>query len=248
MFSGYFNKNTGNHNRKSIRLQGYDYSQPGYYFVTICIHDRIQKIFGDIVNGKMVLNNAGQMAEKCWVNIPIHFPIVCLKEHVVMPNHIHGIIRILNRRGTACRAPVCEPPGTACRAHDGTDVELTVNASHGGNESGTACRAPVCEPPGTACRAPTRTVVTTVTNERFGNPVSGTLPTIVRSYKSAVSKYVHTFDMNFKWQRNYFERIIRDEKSLFAVRKYICDNPKKWFNDMNHKIDDDIPMFEHDRI
>ncbi|MFA5984901.1 MAG: transposase [Methylococcaceae bacterium] len=81
------------HHRKSIRLQGYDYSQAGMYFITLCTHDRLP-LFGEIVEAEMILNNAGIEAEKCWCAIPEHFPSVTLNEFVIMPNHIHGIIAI----------------------------------------------------------------------------------------------------------------------------------------------------------
>ncbi len=81
------------HRRKSIRLQGYDYSQAGAYFITVCTHNRVP-LFGEIVDGVMVLNTAGQIVEKCWCAIPEHFPQVTLDEFVVMPNHVHGIITV----------------------------------------------------------------------------------------------------------------------------------------------------------
>ncbi len=83
------------HHRRSIRLGGYDYSQPGAYFITLCTHNR-QCLFGDVVNGKMVLNGYGKIVEHCWLEIPQHFEHVELDEYVVMPNHIHGIIIIKN--------------------------------------------------------------------------------------------------------------------------------------------------------
>ena len=82
-------------NRRSIRLQGYDYSQAGAYFVTICTQNK-ECLFGDIANGKMVLNDAGRMAEKCWCDIPVHFPHAGLDEWVIMPNHVHGILSIVD--------------------------------------------------------------------------------------------------------------------------------------------------------
>jgi REP element-mobilizing transposase RayT len=94
MSSGVYNKYTGYNNRRSIRLPGYDYSRPGYYFVTICIYDHKQKLFGDVACGKMILNEYGKCAEQCFRNIPHHFPNVNIDEFVVMPNHVHGIICI----------------------------------------------------------------------------------------------------------------------------------------------------------
>ncbi|MNJ97712.1 hypothetical protein D3C87_154650 [compost metagenome] len=80
-------------NRQSIRLRGYDYSQEGLYFITINCQDRAHR-FGKIVNGQMLLNDAGRQAQICWLAIPQHFTNVVLHEFVVMPNHIHGIVEI----------------------------------------------------------------------------------------------------------------------------------------------------------
>jgi len=79
------------HHRRSIRLKGYDYSQAGLYFITICCQDRA-RLFGQIINGNMQLNDAGKMANQCWLEIPTHFPDVILHEHIIMPNHVHGIV------------------------------------------------------------------------------------------------------------------------------------------------------------
>ena len=81
--------------RRSIRLKGYDYSRPGAYFVTICTQDR-QCLFGKVVDGEMRLNRLGAIAHQCWQNIPGHFPHVALDTYVIMPNHVHGIIWIVN--------------------------------------------------------------------------------------------------------------------------------------------------------
>src|SRR3989344_6792636 len=84
----------------STRLQGYDYASAGLYFVTICIKDR-ECLFGDVINEKMRLSNIGIMAEKFWLEIPDHFPFVSLEEFVVMPNHLHGIIEIVETQNLA---------------------------------------------------------------------------------------------------------------------------------------------------
>ena len=83
------------HNRRSIRLAGYDYSQPGLYFVTICTFKH-QQLFGQIEDGYMILNEAGENANICWLLIPDHFPNTELDEFIVMPNHVHGIIHIVD--------------------------------------------------------------------------------------------------------------------------------------------------------
>ena len=83
------------HRRHSIRLKKYDYSQTGWYFITICTHDRIC-LFGDIVNGEMWLNKYGNMVQTCWNDLPNHYKNIKLDSFVIMPNHVHGIIMITN--------------------------------------------------------------------------------------------------------------------------------------------------------
>jgi putative transposase len=96
------------HHRRSIRLKGYDYSYPGTYFVTICVHDR-RCIFGDIIDRQMIANPAGNMVTNAWNELPKKYEHVATDFFVLMPNHIHGII-VLNPRhvGAApCGRPVC---------------------------------------------------------------------------------------------------------------------------------------------
>ncbi|MBN2803093.1 MAG: transposase [Deltaproteobacteria bacterium] len=166
------------HHRKSIRLDGYDYTREGYYFITVCTHKHLHQ-FGEILDGFMVLNDVGHLVIDEWKKTETIRDNVILDEWVVMPNHFHAVIR--------------------------TNPD---------------CR-------GTARRAPT-------TNELFGQPVSGSISTIVRSFKSAVTKRFHEIPGNENmqlWQRNFWEHIIRDEESLFNIRKYIEENPARWESD-----------------
>ncbi|WP_242632684.1 transposase [Thiothrix fructosivorans] len=87
------NYNPDLHHRHSIRLHGYDYSQNGLYFVTICTHNR-ECLFGDIRDGEMHPNDAGKMIQRVWDEIPNHYPGIGIEHFVVMPNHIHGIITL----------------------------------------------------------------------------------------------------------------------------------------------------------
>lgn len=90
----YMAYNPNIHHRKSIRLKGYDYSQAGLYFITICVQDRLC-LFGDIVDGEMILNDPGRMVENEWIKLPQRFPNIELHEFVVMPNHFHSIVEIV---------------------------------------------------------------------------------------------------------------------------------------------------------
>jgi len=75
-----------------MRLPGYDYSQPGWYFVTICTKNR-REVFGVVEEGRMDLNGIGENVQKCWQDLPNHYFCV-LDAFVIMPNHVHGIIQI----------------------------------------------------------------------------------------------------------------------------------------------------------
>jgi putative transposase len=90
--------------RRSIRLKGWDYASPGWYFVTLCAQNR-ECLFGDIVNEDMLLNDAGRNIKKCWQDIPEHFPHVTLDEFIIMPNHVHGIIFIAHSVGAYNHTP-----------------------------------------------------------------------------------------------------------------------------------------------
>ncbi|MDQ5929218.1 MAG: REP-associated tyrosine transposase, partial [Bacteroidota bacterium] len=79
------------HHRRSIRLKGYDYSQSGAYFITICCQDMKHR-FGEIENGEMILNEYGKIAYKEWENLTDRFANVALDVFQIMPNHIHGIV------------------------------------------------------------------------------------------------------------------------------------------------------------
>jgi REP element-mobilizing transposase RayT len=81
------------HHRRSIRLKGWDYRRPGWYFVTMVVQNR-ECLFGRVENKKMVLNDFGKICNECWLAIPDHFKNVQLDEYQIMPNHVHGIIVI----------------------------------------------------------------------------------------------------------------------------------------------------------
>ena len=83
------------HHRRSIRLKGYDYSQDGLYFVTICCQNRLCR-FGDVKDGKMELNQYGEIAYTEWFKLAERFANFELDVFQIMPNHIHGIIVLNN--------------------------------------------------------------------------------------------------------------------------------------------------------
>jgi putative transposase len=92
----YMKYDPAKHHRRSIRLPGYDYSQAGYYFVTICCHQK-QLLFGEIVNGAMQLNRYGEVVDETYQWLSLRYPYVYLDEWIIMPNHFHGIIVLTDK-------------------------------------------------------------------------------------------------------------------------------------------------------
>lgn len=101
--------------RNSLRLKGYDYSQPGEYFVTICTRDR-KCVLGTVENGKMRLSELGKIVDAYWRKVPEDFPNMRLGGFQIMPNHMHGVIQIKEdgRQSTkeSCRGLINQTPTT----------------------------------------------------------------------------------------------------------------------------------------
>jgi len=154
--------------RRSIRLKGYDYASPGAYFLTVCAH------------GKECIFDVPELldaVEEAWRAIPLHMPNVRPDEFVIMPNHVHGILWILE-----------------------------------GNVVGAQHAAPLPKARTLAARP-------------------GSLGAMVRSFKAAAAKRVNEIRGTSGasvWQRNYYERVIRNEDELGSIREYIHLNPFRW--------------------
>ena len=91
------------HHRRSIRLSEHNYSESCHYFITLCASQR-QSLFGNIADNNMKLNDAGMMVETIWRQLPEYYAGVELNEYVVMPNHFHAIITVVEQ-GAASSAP-----------------------------------------------------------------------------------------------------------------------------------------------
>jgi putative transposase len=146
--------------RRSLRLPAYDYARHGAYFFTIVTAHR-PSLLGDVVDDDMRVSGAGQSVLAVWQDLPVRFPAVELDAFVVMPNHVHGVMWLVEP-GAASSAP---PLGEVLRAFK----SLTAQAI---------------------------------------NRLNGTTGAV--------------------WQRNYFERVVRDEAELQVIRRYIVENPLRW--------------------
>jgi len=198
------------HHRRSIRLKGYDYSQAGLYFITICTQHHAC-LFGEIHTNapdignphirattrvaptdalvaapnapEMILNAAGKMIESEWLKLPERFPNIRLHEFAIMPNHFHAIIQIV---GAALAAAPTLPERAATRA------------------------------------APTKSV---------GDMIGAFKSISTGHYIRRVKQHEWPPFNGKLWQRNYWEHVIRDEESYLHIAEYIVNNPAGWQND-----------------
>ena len=160
--------------RKSLRLPGRDYARSAVYFVTICARNNAC-VLGQISNGAVLLGPFGQIAQDAWNALPERYPGVRIPEHVIMPNHVHGIIEIVGpwvARASIDRVPGSHPPVALGRVIAYWKYETTKRI-----------------------------------NQMLGTPGTAF------------------------WQRNYFERVIRDEHEYTRIRDYIAGNPSRWSAD-----------------
>lgn len=182
------------HQRRSIRLREFDYSSIGGYFVTTCVQNR-ECLFGNIMEGVMVLNDAGRVVESAWKSLSERFPSIELDAFVVMPNHVHFIVTIV-------------VPGE----DEDDGAAQTARATQG-------------------C-APTFNLHTM--ENRAGQGCAPTLDRIVGAFKSISAAQVNRLLSRTGqplWQRNYYERVVRNETELNGFRDYIIHNPLKWEDD-----------------
>ncbi len=183
------------HHRRSIRLKGYDYSSAGAYFVTICLHEKAC-LFGEVNNAAMILSPIGKIVQDYWLEIPQHFENVELGAFIVMPNHLHGILNILDV-GVQYIEPLQSIEPLPRHIEPQQRIESQPSQKH-----------------------------------EYQKIIPKSIGSIVRSFKAAVTRWCNdNGNKHFKWQRNFHERVIRNEKELIRISEYVLNNPAKWEED-----------------
>ncbi len=187
--------NPQKHHRRSIRLQGYDYSQEGLYFITICCQDRAH-LFGEIIGGEMILNSYGEIAQKEWLNTSDIRDNVVLHEFVVMPNHFHSILEIKFQKGNneiwKFKSP-SQTVGAIIRGYKIATIKKIKDYIFNTGEKSTGSKG-----------------------KRI-NDSKGELQFAPTAPTAPIEK-IKELDLKI-WQRNYYEHIIRKERSI--LRKNI---------------------------
>jgi putative transposase len=155
--------------RKSIRLKDFDYSLASAYFITICTYKHAQ-ILGKFADGEIIRSPEGECVQHTWQELPRHYPNVALDQFIIMPDHIHGILFLIDQESIGS-----------------TPVSMAEKI-HG-------------------------------------------LPEIIRALKTFSAKSINEIRRTTGrpvWQRGYYEHVIRNNRDLDRVRKYIDENPFVW--------------------
>ena len=222
------------HHRRSIRLKGYDYSQAGLYFVTICVQNK-DCLFGEIIDGKMILNNAGNMIEKWGLELSHKFSDILLDTYVIMPNHFHAIIiNNGNNNPTTVGADlrVCPDKLRVCpnklnkHCENVLDEHIMLGAHIG---------APLHDEYVLDGHRENTLGEHVILGEHAGSPLHAVVQWFKTMTTNEYIRGVKTFDWQpfdkKLWQRNYWKHIIGNAQSYQLIAEYIINNPAEWEND-----------------
>ena len=214
----------------STRATYWDYGWNAAYFITI-ITQNWSCWFGKVKNKKMELSDLGAYANLCWLEIPNHFPFVELGAHVIMPNHVHGIL-IINK-------PVVEtqyfaaPAGKSNHSDNVVETQYFASPDDKSDRSDNVVETQnIASPNDKSDRSDnvveTQNIASLQTPHNKFGPQSQNLAAIVRGYKIGVTKNARLIHPKFKWQPRFHDHIIRDERAFNAISNYILKNPAKW--------------------
>ncbi len=181
------------HYKRSIRLNGYDYSKDGAYFITVCTKDKNEWLAKPMCKN-VSLTSEGVIVKAVWDELSEHFNDIKLDKFIIMPDHVHGIIIIKKSKerrrlmeGKNCRGLINQTPTSS-------------DFGHGKNKHGNDWIL-MQEP-------------------------SIPLGKVIRFFKAKSCRIIRTsVNPIFKWQKNYYEHIIRNDEDLFLTRRYIINNP-----------------------
>lgn len=204
--------NPKTHHRKSIRLREYDYSNGGWYYVTICTNNK-EHLFGKVINNRVELNDYGRIVNEEWLRTKEVRENVDLDYFVIMPNHMHGVIIIEYNKNKYVGETRWVAPNKA---------DLDNNAQNNKQEN----RAGYQIEQGAGYQ------IEQGASHRLAPTIqSDSLGSIIGQFKSICTKRMKLmldYPIKSIWQRNYYEHIIRNDDDLYRIRKYIQQNPLKW--------------------
>jgi REP element-mobilizing transposase RayT len=204
--------------RRSLRLKHYDYSKAGFYFITICTQDRLY-LFGEIVDGMMVLNDAGRMIENWYIELENKFKHINNHEMIIMPNHIHFIVEIVyGGNGIRNAGHTMQNGGHAIQKGGHIGPPLRDNNQY------TTVGADLRVCPDDTCDDP-----------YVGDIVQWYKTMTTNAYINMVKNGICPPFNKRVWQRNYYEHVVRDDVDYERIATYILNNPMTWPDDVLSK-------------
>ena len=213
--------------RSSLRLKGFDYAEPGAYFVTICTENGISYL-GNIVDGITISYPISDIIREIWQEIPQKFQCVDIDTFIIMPNHVHGII-IINRE---CRDLIHQVPiDNFIKNNNVGLMNQAPTKNHSIDKKGCLINQALIKN-----RYRTK-------NWNLMQDSKRTVGKIIRYFKAKTAKIVHDkFFPSFQWQRNYYEHTVRSARELNSIREYIINNPIKWALDRENRLSKNFNM------
>ncbi len=196
--------------RKTLRLKNYNYSDAGSYFITICTKDR-EYLFGKIIDGVMELNNSGIIAHKMLQGIPNMHNNIVLDQFVVMPNHLHAIIAIVDQISVG-NASEPKIKNTKEIENSTNDIKIAENLNM-------------------------RSEINT-TNDRTKMEIPKIIQSYKSEVTKRIKNISGNKSKSSIWQKSYYDRIIRNEKEFENIQEYIFYNPIKWNLDIENEMND----------
>lgn len=204
---------------KQFRLQNWNYSSSGFYFITICTNKHIN-YFGEIKNNKIKLNQIGKIVLQNWVDIPNHFSNVKLDKFVIMPNHIHGIIIVKNNAfllDNNFQTSKNNFPTTNNNVRTPNNKFSILNDDvYINNKIILSKNSP--------------------NYSQIGKKSTQLIPMIIKTFKSSITRFCNQNNIKFQWQPRFHDRIIRNEKEYYAKKIYIKNNPANWQKNNQNKL------------
>lgn len=224
---------------KSPRLQNYDYSSSGIYFITICTLNH-NNFFGKIINNQMELSKIGIITKSELLKTISLRNNLKISQWVIMPNHIHLLIEVLNLHvETPCVASLI-----TTQFDDTKPVDKLTIANQNNLKIINPNKHDLKETPCVASLQ-TNSKVKIISYSHKNHPdfykrlnqkSKQLIPKVIQQYKSAVTRQINPKTIFFAWQPRYHDIIIKDQTELIKIKNYIINNPINWEKDKYYKI------------
>ena len=214
--------------RKRNRMLGFDYSTEAIYFITSNCKDGLH-YFGEVENGKMILNKFGEIAKNQIEWLAAQYPYLIIHNSIIMPNHIHILMEI--DKGRIDKGRIDEGRIDEGRIDEGQSVRTSRDLS--------------VQLPELSFQSPELSSQSPESSPKSIKIKS--ISSLMGAYKTTTSKLIHLAgNPHFEWHRSFYDNIVRNQIAYSKIDQYITDNPKKWKKDCFNTVYN--PYFEEQNL